>query len=83
MMVDHWKYVMLKTHMGGEMMFIFSPVMSHAYVASAFKHEVVSAGFVMQGNDGKMVCYGRSDSLRLASRHEEDSFYANLMLSPP
>lgn len=81
--MNHWKYVMFSSPFIGPTIILFPPHLNHTDMANAFSHrEVVSAGFVMQGEDGNLVCYGRSDSLKVDSK-PEDSVYANLLLHPP
>lgn len=82
-MMDNWKYVLLDMSIGGTVIIIFPPVVSHADVAKGFHgSEAVSAGFVrFDESKQELICYGKSESLGLSS-DPEDSVYANYLLHP-
>lgn len=56
-------------------------VISSAYweTEGELRHLIISAGFVIWTDDG-VQCFGRSTTLDLSSREEEDSNMINLML---
>ena len=51
---------------------VFPSLLDHSMVARSLPGKVISAGFVSFG-EGGCSCYGRSVSLDLDSRGEEDS----------
>jgi hypothetical protein len=83
-MSSDWKYILFDMPIGGYTIFLFPPVLSHADVADRFRgSEPVSAGFVRLDEFGKeLICYGKSDSLKLVSK-PGDAIYANYLLHPP
>ena len=54
---------------------LFPNIIKHKDMAECFfgKEEIISAGFVGVGIDGKLDCYGESTSLGIHSLYEEDS----------
>jgi hypothetical protein len=50
---------------------VFDECYTHADIARGLT--VTSAGFVFFGNDGKFHCHGKSTSLGINSKPEEDS----------
>lgn len=83
-MNNDWKYILLDMPMTGYVIILFPPHMKHSDMKNAFPHiEAVSAGFVrMDEFDKELICYGKSDSLGLASK-PGDAIYANYLLKPP
>lgn len=83
-MHNDWKYVLMDFPIGGYVIIIFPPVITHADVAKGFPGaEAVSAGFIKLDEFGKeLICYGKSDSLKLMSK-PGDAIYANYLLHPP
>lgn len=79
-----WKYVLMYFPIGGYVIIIFPPVITHAEVARGFPGATPeSAGFLTLDEFGKdFICYGKSDSLRLSSK-PGDAVYANKLLRPP
>jgi hypothetical protein len=64
--------------------FILFPMMyNHSDVARAFPGTVISAGFVLDFGDGRgFQCYGKSISLNISSRPEEDEALLRKQLLP-
>ena len=78
------KYIVIQTE-SYSLPFIFSDISVHKDVATNLTYnypdaKVVGAGFVSVIND-KFSCWGRSVSLCITSRKEEDSAILNQMLS--
>lgn len=80
-MNSDWKYVLLDFPIGGYTIILFPPTISHADMANGFPGaEPVSAGFLRLDEFKKeLICYGKSDSLGLASK-PGDAIYANRLL---
>ncbi len=67
------KYVIFQTPDGEQAVIFPSETFFHDEMASHFStYEVVSAGFVCIDQEGKIECSGRSTSLNLESRGEDD-----------
>lgn len=82
--MNEMKYIIVDDGMM-EKPVIFDDATDHSQMASdlfGFKKDVVSAGFVSFSKDG-LQCYGRSVSLNIKSRPEEDSKLINRMLGVP
>lgn len=62
---------------GKEVMIIFPDTQSHKEMAlwTRFFGNIVSAGFVWQSDSGS-YCHGKSDSLGIGSRPEDDKLLA-------
>lgn len=73
------KYIVVHSGFGTESIIVFSELLSHADVARG--QSVVSAGMIQLG-DRDAACYGRSSTLDLNARPEEDSWLANKQLYP-
>lgn len=68
------KYIIVETSSGCESAILFDEILFHDKVAGS--QRVVSAGFCCLSNDGGEIvpiAYGKSVSLGLASRPEEDA----------
>ena len=75
------KYIIIDNGMY-ETPVIFDEATDHSMMASdsfGFKKNVISAGFVNFSTDG-LYCHGRSVSLKLESRPEEDARIINKMI---
>ena len=70
------KYIVIKAGTL-EMPILFSELQSHVEVAAAFGHPVLGAGFWGEDTEGRFVCYGKSVSLQIESRPEEDAAVMN------
>jgi hypothetical protein len=67
------KFVIFQTPDGEQAVIFPSETFFHDEMASHFStYEVVSAGFVSINQDGKIECSGRSTSLDIESRGEDD-----------
>ena len=79
--MNHWKYILFDFPVTGNVIILFPPHLSHADMKNAFSNiEAESAGFVRLDEFGKeLICYGKSDSLGLASK-PGDAIYANYLL---
>ncbi len=67
------KYVIFQTPDGEQAVIFPSETIFHDEMASHFStYEVVSAGFVSIDQEGKIECSGRSTSLNIESRGEDD-----------
>ena len=82
--MQHWKYILFCTAMHGETIVLFPPHITHADMCSAFpRDKVISAGFLNFNEETKrFICYGKSTSLGVESRPEEDEFFANKLVAP-
>lgn len=67
--MDRIKYVIVEDY--GEWPIVFSAALSH--ISFAYGRNIVSAGFCKEREDGTWQAWGVSDSLKIASRPEEDS----------
>jgi hypothetical protein len=56
---------------------LFSHSEVHSVIASELSGTVLSAGFWDFDKDGKFVCFGRSTTLKMDARPEEDSILLN------
>jgi len=66
------KYIVLQTF-DGERAVIFPDSFYHDEIARSFDgHEVISAGFTGFDGDGKLVCFGESESLEIKTRGADD-----------
>ena len=67
-----------------ENIYVFSPKIIHSAFARkvSTRGRVKGAGFIGRQEDGKHFCYGRSDSLNVASR-KEDTTLLRLLLGEP
>lgn len=77
-MSSKMKYVVVDTGLV-DAIIVFPDVIQHNQFAM-FPGEILSAGFISMNSDGKWSCWGKSVSLGLNSRPEEDSAIANRML---
>lgn len=78
------KYVIFQTSEGEQAVVFPSETFFHDEMASHFStHEVVSAGFVSIGRNGKIKCSGRSTSLDIDSRGEDDEIVIERQLVEP
>jgi hypothetical protein len=77
---DDWKYIVFDWAATPTAV-LFPPHLTHADVAYNFRPaKPVGAGFVRFDEARReLVCYGRSESLKLGPR-EEDSFYVNRLM---
>lgn len=82
--MQHWKYILFCKAMHGETIVLFPPHITHADIRDAFPHdEVLGAGFVRFDETTKrLICYGKSTSLGVESR-PDDEFFANKLVEPP
>ena len=90
-MMGHMKYIIFKGDWGLSRPVIFDSGLSHMEMVrnvidpleweteTELKHKILSAGFVILTDDG-IQCYGRSETLDLGSREEQDSNMINRML---
>ena len=72
-MSNDWKYIVVKGNYGTEVVVMFPPLINHDEVAPL--KTAVSAGFVkIYYKDDKITaqCYGKSTSLKIGSRPEDD-----------
>lgn len=77
--VQDWKYICFA--LDGGTVILFPPHLSHADVAERFRGKAESAGFVRFDEEhGEMVCYGRSETLKLEPK-DGDDFLVNMLLS--
>lgn len=77
------KYIIVSDNTGMEQIVIFSQFMNHNDVARGIHGKVISAGFIAisSDNDGPVIiCYGRSESLNIDSRPDEDVLIAKEQL---
>jgi len=66
------KYIVVKDSLKRELIIVFQPFLVHREVADRFSDcEPLSAGFVTVS--GGIECFGKSKTLFLKSRDEEDS----------
>ena len=66
------KYVVVQAP-DGEAPVLFPRAFMHSWVAGQLKPmEVVSAGFA-RTDGGRLLCYGKSESLKIAARPDRDS----------
>ena len=72
------KYIVIESELGNECIVVFPDQLTHAEIGH--RKAVVSAGFISFVDDGKAVCFGKSTSLGLEARPEEDSRLANKQL---
>lgn len=77
--MQHWKYICFDLDFGA--VFLFPPHLTHADVASAFRPMVpLSAGFVRFDTERReLVCYGRSESLKLGPDPHDNRRIASLL----
>ena len=67
------KFVIFQTPEGEQAVIFPSETFFHDEMASHFStYEVISAGFVVIDQDGKIRCSGKSTSLNIDSRGEDD-----------
>ncbi len=90
-MMDHMKYLIFRGDWGLARPIIFDSGLSHLQMAvnvipsaqweteQELKHQILSAGFAIITDEG-IQCYGRSTTLELGSRGQEDSDMINRML---
>jgi hypothetical protein len=69
------KYIIYEGDLLPEEMHTFFETNNHKEVAFKLgvKHKIISAGFYKIGEDGKAICYGYSESLKVESRGEKDA----------
>lgn len=73
-MYGKMKYVRFVDFDGLPQIIVFSSLMNHRETIKRIRHqEVISAGFVYQDREGKLQCTGRSESLGIDSKPEQDS----------
>ena len=71
------KYVVMKT-IDSEVMYMFSSRVVHKTVSNKMEGIPVSAGFVGRSG-GELACFGKSESLRLRSRPEDNTILMELL----
>ncbi len=82
------KYIVFENEHIAPTMLVFGPTITHLAVAMWLPTgcKMVSAGFMSTGinKDGALeaFCYGRSVSLGLSSKPEQDNKLANKLLNP-
>jgi hypothetical protein len=78
-----WKYIVFDTHMAGVTPLLFPEHVSHADLKNAFQGApIVSAGFVdFNDVEGKLHCTGKSDTLGVCSRPEDEVLVNRLIKS--
>lgn len=79
--MNKMKYIIIDNG-GYDTPVIFDEATDHSMMASdsfGFKKNVVAAGFVRFSSDG-LYCYGRSISLKIESRPDEDARLINKMI---
>lgn len=77
------KYICIDYPIKGEAIIIFPETLVHKDMAQNNAHagcKIISAGFTMENDTGRLVCYGRSESLGIDSRPEIDTAIVNKML---
>ena len=74
-MSSYAKYIVIESQLGAECLIAFSHLLTHAEVGHRLP--VVSAGFLFISDKGKAQCFGKSTSLNLESRPEQDTDLAN------
>lgn len=75
------KYIRYESDNGEDTVIIFPQWVVHADVAHRLRVTPISAGFIaIDFVDGKVVCYGHSESLRLESVPDVDSKAAGYSL---
>lgn len=75
------KYIVIKVG-EYEVPIIFSELIFHMDIAKLISNTIISAGFVEQGTDGKLRCFGKSDGLSIWSRPVPDAQLINDDLVP-
>lgn len=75
------KYIIFEDHDGSPQFIIFPSIIDHNKMALQLRlskeiGNLISAGFIIVV-DNKMKCYGKSISLNISSRGEEDSEFIN------
>lgn len=76
------KYVVIEHPSIGETMYIFPEYIVHREAArnnTMMGDKIIAAGFIAVEQEGLLMCYGRSESLNINSRPEEDSVLINKM----
>ena len=82
MSITTTKYVIvLNAEHGMEIPYVFPNVIYHIEFAKAIDEVAVSAGFCYVDDNGKYVAYGKSESLGLSARPEEDSHLLTFFLT--
>jgi hypothetical protein len=78
-MEGNMKYITYEDLDGGERYVIFDKITNHSDMAKYIrKSKVLGAGFVgFNFDDGTAYTYGKSDSMKVDSRGEEDSRIIN------
>lgn len=72
------KYIIITRMFNAQLPILFSHSDTHSVIANELQGKVISAGFWDLDNNGKFVCFGRSTTLKMDSRPEEDSELLNL-----
>ena len=68
------KYITYESIEFGPVFVIFDKITNHDDMASRLPYEkILGAGFVGFGDDGEAYCYGKSVSLKIESRGQEDN----------
>lgn len=80
-MSNEWKYIVFDTPSNGDTIILFPPMVPHDLLRNALVGPIVSAGFVRYDErHKKLVCFGKSASLGVASRPVSDAVYASRLL---
>jgi hypothetical protein len=77
------KYICIEYPIKGEVIIIFPEFLTHKDMARNNAHcgcKIVSGGFIQENATGRLICYGRSESLNIDSRPEIDTAIVNKML---
>ena len=64
------KYIIVLNNYGSEVGIMFDGTLSHDEVTH---RKVISAGFCRMGLDGTMICWGKSQSLNIKCRQQDNT----------